>query len=64
MRTTLKKGTRGARNGHAELPGVPPQIPPSTASRSFYSMPRRNPLRVVGKFFLWLVAHMRWKLAR
>jgi LCP family protein required for cell wall assembly len=55
MRTTLKRGTRGATNGHAALSGVPPQIPPTASPRSFYSMPRRNPLRVVGRLFLWLI---------
>jgi LCP family protein required for cell wall assembly len=54
MRTTLKKGTRGERNGRAELPGGVPDLPTGLA-RSHYSMPRRNPLRVIGKFFLWLI---------
>jgi LCP family protein required for cell wall assembly len=55
MRTTLKKGIRGATNGHAELPGLPTDVPPSVSPRAVYSMRRRHPLRVLGKFFLWLV---------
>lgn len=55
MRTTLKKGTRGAANGHAELPAGPGGPRVESSPRAVYSMPRRNPLRVVGRFFLWLV---------
>jgi LCP family protein required for cell wall assembly len=55
MRTTLKKGTRGAANGRAELPGVPEEIAPSVSPRARYTTQRRNPLRVIGRFFLWLV---------
>jgi LCP family protein required for cell wall assembly len=55
MRTTLKKGTRGATNGHAELPGDPPDVGGAPSPRAVYTMPRRNPLRLIGKFFLWLV---------
>ena len=54
MRTTLKKGTRGTTNGFGTLPPPPP--PPSVSSApSFYSMPRRNPLRLLGKFVMWIV---------
>ncbi len=55
MRTTLKKGTRGATNGHAELSGAPPEVAASSSPRAVYRTPRRNPLRVIGRFFLWLV---------
>ncbi|HYY77058.1 MAG TPA: LCP family protein [Gaiellaceae bacterium] len=55
MRTTLKKGTRGATNGHAELDGGPPEVSASSSPRALYRMPRRNPLRLIGKVFLWLV---------
>ena len=55
MRTTLKKGTRGATNGHVDLPGGPPELGGASSPRSVYTMPRRNPLRLIGKFFLWVV---------
>ena len=55
MRTTLKKGTRGATNGHAELSGAPPEVAAASSPRAVYRTPRRNPLRVIGRFFLWLV---------
>ena len=55
MRTTLKKGTRGATNGHADLPDGPPELGGQPSPRAVYTMPRRNPLRLIGKFFLWLV---------
>jgi LCP family protein required for cell wall assembly len=55
MRTTLKKGTRGATNGHAELPGGAPEVGGASSPRAVYTMPRRNPLHLIGKFFLWLV---------
>ena len=55
MRTTLKKGTRGATNGHADLPDGPPAVGGQPSPRAVYTMPRRNPLRLIGKFFLWLV---------
>ncbi|MGH3092338.1 MAG: LCP family protein [Gaiellaceae bacterium] len=55
MRTTLKKGTRGATNGHADLPGGPPEMGGPSSPRAVYTMPRRNPLRLIGKFFLWIV---------
>ena len=55
MRTTLKKGTRGATNGHADLPDGPPAVGGQPSARAVYTMPRRNPLRLIGKFFLWLV---------
>jgi LCP family protein required for cell wall assembly len=54
MRTTLKKRTRGATNGFGTLPPGPPLDTESTP-RSFYSMPRRNPLRLLGKALVWLV---------
>ncbi len=71
MRTTLKKGTSRSANGNGSgvLPAVPPPPleppaaaaappppPPGPASaRSFYRS-RRNPLKLLVKGFLWLVA--------
>jgi LCP family protein required for cell wall assembly len=57
MRTTLKKGTRGAGNGNGSgvVPAVALDLPFEPSPRSGYRMPRRNPLVVVGKFFLWVV---------
>ena len=51
MRTTLKRGTAGhvAGNGHGGIP-----ISPLTGVTR-YRTKRRGPLRLVGKFFLWLV---------
>ena len=51
MRTTLKRGTTGgvAGNGHGGIP----VSPPTGVSR--YRTRRRGPLRLLGKFFLWLV---------
>ena len=55
MRTTLKKGTRGATNGFGTLPPGPPSGSDPTP-RSHYSMPRRNPIGLLGKALMWLVA--------
>jgi LCP family protein required for cell wall assembly len=57
MRTTLKKGTRGAAdgNGYGAVGALPAGLPVEPSPRSSYRMPRRNPLLVVGKFFLQLV---------
>ena len=51
MRTTLKRGTTGhvAGNGHGGIP-----ISPLTGVTR-YRTKRRGPLRLIGKFFLWLV---------
>ena len=50
MRTTLKRGTAGhAGNGHGEIP----ISPLSSATR--YKTKRRGPLRLIGKFFFWLI---------
>jgi LCP family protein required for cell wall assembly len=51
MRTTLKRGTTGhvAGNGHG---GIPPS-PLTKVTR--YRGRRRGPLRLIGKFFLWLI---------
>jgi len=51
MRTTLKRGTAGhvAGNGHGGTP-----ISPLTGVTR-YRTKRRGPLRLLGKFFLWLV---------
>jgi len=51
MRTTLKRGTAGnaAGNGHGGIP-----ISPLTGVTR-YRTKRRGPLRLIGKFFLWLV---------
>ena len=51
MRTTLKRGTAGhaAGNGHGGIP----MSPLTGATR--YRTKRRGPLRLLGKFFLWLV---------
>ena len=51
MRTTLKRGTTGhvAGNGHG---GIPPS-PLTQVTR--YRGRRRGPLRLIGKFFLWLI---------
>ena len=51
MRTTLKRGTAGhhAGNGHGGIP-----ISPLTGVTR-YRTKRRGPLRLLGKFFLWLV---------
>ena len=54
MRTTLKKGTRGATNGFAALPPGPP-LTTDLSPRALYSMPRRNPLGVLAKALMWLV---------
>jgi LCP family protein required for cell wall assembly len=54
MRTTLKKGTRGASNGFGALPSAPSHMPAPSARR-LYRQPRRNPLTVVGRVLLWLV---------
>ncbi|HET6657406.1 MAG TPA: LCP family protein [Gaiellaceae bacterium] len=53
MRTTLKRGTAGhvAGNGHGGN-GIP--LSPLTGATR-YRTKRRGPLRVLGKFFLWLV---------
>ena len=50
MRTTLKRGTAGhvAGNGHGGIP-----ISPLTGATR-YRTKRRGPLRLLGKFFLWL----------
>lgn len=57
MRTTLKKGTRGGAdgNGYGVVPDIVPGLPLEPSPRSSYRMPRRNPLLVIGKFFLWIV---------
>ena len=50
MRTTLKRGTAGhAGNGRGGIP----LSPLSSATR--YKTKRRGPLRLIGKFFLWLI---------
>ena len=51
MRTTLKRGTTGhdAGNGHGGIP----ISPVSGATR--YKTKRRGPLRLIGKFFMWLL---------
>jgi LCP family protein required for cell wall assembly len=51
MRTTLKRGIAGhaAGNGHGGTP-----ISPLTGATR-YRTKRRGPLRLIGKFFLWLV---------
>jgi LCP family protein required for cell wall assembly len=51
MRTTLKRGTGGhvAGNGHGGIP-----LSPLTGATR-YRTKRRGPLRLLGKFFLWLV---------
>jgi len=50
MRTTLKRGTAGhhAGNGHGGIPISP------LSGVSRYRTKRRGPLRLLGKFFLWL----------
>ena len=49
MRTTLKRGAAGhAGNGHGGIP-----ISPLTGATR-YRTKRRGPLRLLGKFFLWL----------
>jgi LCP family protein required for cell wall assembly len=50
MRTTLKRGTAGstAGNGHGGIPISP------LSGVNRYRTRRRGPLRLVGKFFLWL----------
>lgn len=55
MRTTLKKGTRGATNGFGRLPPGPPADPAASSPRALYSQPRRNPLWVIGKVLFWVV---------
>jgi LCP family protein required for cell wall assembly len=57
MRTTLKRGTRGATdgNGYGAVAGIPPDLPVEPSPRSGYRMPRRNPLLVVGGFLLRIV---------
>ncbi|MGH2995174.1 MAG: LCP family protein [Gaiellaceae bacterium] len=54
MRTTLKKGTRGATNGYGTLPPGPPPLQP-LSPRTLHHQPRRHPLKVIGKVLLWLV---------
>jgi LCP family protein required for cell wall assembly len=51
MRTTLKRGTTGhvAGNGHGGIP-----ISPLTGATR-YRTKRRGPLRLLGKFFLWVL---------
>jgi LCP family protein required for cell wall assembly len=51
MRTTLKRGTAGsaAGNGHGGIPISP------LSGVTRYRGRRRGPLRLIGKFFLWLV---------
>jgi LCP family protein required for cell wall assembly len=51
MRTTLKRGTAGdiGGNGHGGMPISP------LSGVTRYRTKRRGPLRLVGKFFLWLV---------
>jgi LCP family protein required for cell wall assembly len=51
MRTTLKRGTAGnaAGNGHGGIP-----ISPLSGVTRYHGR-RRGPLRLIGKFFLWLV---------
>jgi len=51
MRTTLKRGTAGstAGNGHGGIPISP------LSGVNRYRTRRRGPLRLLGKFFLWLV---------
>jgi LCP family protein required for cell wall assembly len=51
MRTTLKRGTAGsaAGNGHGRIPISP------LSGVTRYRGRRRGPLRLIGKFFLWLV---------
>jgi LCP family protein required for cell wall assembly len=50
MRTTLKRGTAGstAGNGHGGIPISP------LSGVNRYRIRRRGPLRLLGKFFLWL----------
>ena len=56
MRTTLKKGTRGAANGNGYVaPGDLAAASVEPSPRSLYSVPRRNPVVVVGKFFFWVI---------
>jgi LCP family protein required for cell wall assembly len=51
MRTTLKRGRagHGAGNGHGGIPISP------LGGATRYKTKRRGPLRLIGKFFLWLV---------
>jgi LCP family protein required for cell wall assembly len=51
MRTTLKRGTAGHAGGNGH-DGIPP-APLSRATR--YTTKRRGPLRLIGKFVMWLV---------
>jgi LCP family protein required for cell wall assembly len=51
MRTTLKRGTAGHVAGNGQ--GGIPISPLSGATR--YKTKRRGPLRLIGKFFMWLV---------
>ncbi len=70
MRTTLKRGTRRSANGNGAFPPGPPPLveplpaaaappPPSAptteSARSFYRV-RRNPLKLLVKGVIWLVA--------
>jgi LCP family protein required for cell wall assembly len=56
MRTTLKKGTRGAGDGNGFGGAtLPPGLSVEPSPRSSYRVPRRNPLLVVGKFFFRMV---------
>ena len=51
MRTTLKRGKgRINGNGHGTIPPAPPLSPISR-----YQAPRRGPLHLVGKIFLWIL---------
>jgi LCP family protein required for cell wall assembly len=53
MRTTLKKGTRGAANGNGRATTVDvPGLSGRPSPRALYRAPRRHPLAVVGLFFL------------
>ncbi|MGH3038580.1 MAG: LCP family protein [Gaiellaceae bacterium] len=72
MRTTLKRGTRRSANGNGAFPLVPPPpieppiqplpaaaalppVPEAGLARSFYRV-RRNPLKLLAKGVLWVVA--------
>jgi LCP family protein required for cell wall assembly len=57
MRTTLKKGVRAVTdgNGYGAVAAIPPDLPVEPSPRSSYRVPRRNPLLVIGMFFLRIV---------